>query len=525
MTSDQHRRVRRSGAGAFLTTLSGVSLPPPPAPAAPYPVLPPEPPRNRWTAERIALVCVVSVVCVGGVAVALWLASRSGGPAGAALVLILASVPVPLVVACFLWMDRYEPEPVRFLVAAFAWGGVIAPLIVQLPYYLLERADVSYQVLATFWAPVMEETAKGLFLVLVVLLRRNEFAGVVDGLVYAGLVGIGFAFTENILYYAGAYSGSLSEELQGAEGTTALFIARGLFSPFSHPLFAAAFGVGVGVAVSTRRRWLKVVAPVVGLAVGMGFHALWNGSVSYWGGQGFLLVYGLGFLPIFLAGIGLAVGVRSHQGRVAIRGLDDAVARGWLHPDEIPWLARFSLRRQARGFAARHGGPTAAAALKRYQRAALKMAFAHDRARRGLGPADGPDRVRESLAEMARMRPYILLPPPLQLGPAPAHRSAWPPPAPPGWPPPAPPGWPNPAPPPPPPQTDGWPPSAPPPSPPPPPESTWNAQAPPVGWPAGGPIGQTGWSRGGHGAPPTGEHPWPQSGTDHPRRAASPPAE
>ena len=495
-----------------------MTLPPPPAPAVPYPVLPPEPPRDRWTAERIALICVVSVVCVGGVGVALWLASRSGGPAGAALVLILASVPVPLVVACFLWMDRYEPEPVRFLVAAFAWGGVIAPLLVQLPYYLLERADVSYRVLATFWAPVMEETAKGLFLVLVVLLRRKEFAGIVDGLVYAGLVGIGFAFTENILYYAGAYSGALSEELQGAEGTTALFIARGLFSPFSHPLFAGALGVGVGVAVATRRRWLKVVAPIAGLAVAMGFHALWNGSVSYWGGQGFLLVYGLGFLPIFLAGIGLAVGVRSHQGRVAIRGLDDAVARGWLHPDEIPWLARFSLRRRARGFAARHGGPTAATALKRYQRAAVKMAFAHDRARQGRGPADGPDRVRESLAEMARMRPYILLPPPLQLGsPTSGHQPTWPPPVPP----PAP-GLPT--------RSPGWPPPAQP-RPPgprpqaPPPESTWNAHAPPVGWPAGGPIGQTGWSRGGHGAPPPGEYPWAPSGPDqHPRRAA-PPAE
>jgi len=490
-----------------------VSLPPQPAPVAPYPALP-ERPRDRWTAERIALIVVVGVVCLGGVGVALWLASRSGGPAGAALVLVLASVPVPLVVACFLWLDRYEPEPVRFLVAAFAWGGVIAPLIVQLPYYLLDRADVSYPVLATFWAPVVEETAKGLFLVVVVLLRRNEFAGVVDGLVYAGLVGIGFAFTENILYYAGAYSGALSEELQGAQGTTALFVARGLFSPFSHPLFAAAFGVGVGVAVATRRRWLKIVAPIVGLAVGMGFHSLWNGSVSYWGGQGFLLVYGLGFVPIFLAGIGLAAAVRSHQGRVAIRGLDDAVARGWLHPDEIPWLARFSLRRRARGFAARYGGPTAAAALKRYQQAALKMAFAHDRARRGLGPADGPERVRRLLAEMARVRPYILMPPPLQIGtPTAASAPGWPPPgtAPqPGWPPPgaAPPApW----------QTPLPPPVRP-------PESTWSAQGPPVGWPAGGPIGQTGSARGGHGAPSPGDQTWPSRGTDHSRRAA-PPAE
>jgi protease PrsW len=425
------------------------------------------------------LIVAVSILCVAGVALAIWLASQSGDPEGAALVLILASVPVPLVVACFLWLDRYEPEPVRFLLAAFVWGGAIAPLVVQVPYYLLDKADVSYRVLATVWAPILEETAKGLFLVVVLLIRRREFAGVVDGLVYAGLVGIGFAFTENILYYAGAYSGELSERLSGAEGTTTIFVARGVFSPFSHPLFAAAFGVGVGVAVATQRRWLKIVAPVLGLAVGMGFHALWNGSVSYWGGKGFLLVYGLGFVPIFLGGIALAVWVRGHQGRIAIRGLDDAVQRGWLHPDEIPWLARFALRRRARKFAAQYGGPTAAAALGRYQKAALKMAFAHDRARQGKGPQDGPERVRRMLTEMAQMRPYILMPPPLQLGPPPA------------------------------------------PYPPPP---YWYVQTPPVGWPPAGPMRHTGPAPGSHAASPHGVQPGPPNDPYHPRKD-SPPAE
>jgi protease PrsW len=455
----------------------------------------PDAPPDRWSAERIALISVVSVICAVGVVLAIWLASRSGDTEGAALVLILASVPVPLVVACFLWMDRYEPEPIRFLVAAFAWGGALAPLVVQGPYYLLDKAGVSYQVLATVWAPILEESAKGLFLVVVILIRRRELAGVVDGLVYAGLVGIGFAFTENILYYAGAYSGELNEELSGAEGTTAIFVARGLFSPFSHPLFAAAFGVGVGVAVAARRRSLRFLAPVVGLAVGMGLHALWNGSVSYWGGKGFLLVYGLGFVPIFIAGIALAVWIRGHQGRVAIRGLDDAAARGWLHPDEIPWLARFGLRRRARAFAARYGGPTAATALARYQKAALKMAFAHDRARQGRGPVDGPERVRELLAEMARMRPYILLPPPLQIGPATG--------------PPPPPPWPAPPP----------PPTSAPPQPPwsGPPPPTQPVHTPPAGWPKTGPMRQTGPPQGGHAV-------WPPPGPYHPGRAA-PPAE
>ena len=57
-------------------------------------------------------------------------------------------------------------------------------------------------------APVTEEAAKGLFILLLLWFRRNELDGILDGIVYAGMVGIGFAFTENILYLAAAYIGS-----------------------------------------------------------------------------------------------------------------------------------------------------------------------------------------------------------------------------------------------------------------------------------------------------------------------------
>src|SRR3546814_12754020 len=57
-------------------------------------------------------------------------------------------------------------------------------------------------------APITEEATKGLFLVLLVVWKRQEFDGVLDGIVYAGFVGIGFAFTENILYLSAAYNGT-----------------------------------------------------------------------------------------------------------------------------------------------------------------------------------------------------------------------------------------------------------------------------------------------------------------------------
>jgi hypothetical protein len=80
-------------------------------------------------------------------------------------------------------------------------------------------------------APVVEEFTKGLFLVGLLLFRRREFDGIVDGVVYAGIVAAGFAFSENILYLGRAVS-----EPESA-GVLATLFVRGVASPFAHPLF------------------------------------------------------------------------------------------------------------------------------------------------------------------------------------------------------------------------------------------------------------------------------------------------
>jgi len=390
--------------------------------------------EERRTWGRVVLLVVVSLVSLVGAVAVVWLAGQSGDTRGAALALIFATIPVPVVIGCFLWLDRYEPEPLRYLVAAVAWGGVVAVALV-LPAQLLlaSRTDLSDAAMATAVAPLTEETAKGLFLLVILLRRRRELTGVTDGLVYAGLVGIGFAFTENVGYYANIYAGTLADEVSGPSAATGLFIVRGLFSPFSHSLFACAFGLGMGVAIATRRRWLKVVVPILGLAAAMGLHALWNGSVVIGGPKHFLIVYAFMFVPIFLGFVGLASWIRLREGRALVRALSDAARRGWLHPDEIPWLSRFGLRRAARRNAARVAGKPAAKALRRYQDLATSMAFSHDRVMRGRGGPDGPTRVFRRLAEMAAVRPYIVLPPPLPVAIPRRPSGPWDQPPPTGW--------------------------------------------------------------------------------------------
>ena len=114
-------------------------------------------------------------------------------------------------------------------------------------------------------APVTEEATKGLFLLLLLWWRRAELDGVLDGIVYAGMVGIGFAFIENILYLAAAYNGTDGIGPGGTSALTATFVVRCLFSPFAHPFFTAFTGIGVGIAVGTRTPARAVAGAAGGL--------------------------------------------------------------------------------------------------------------------------------------------------------------------------------------------------------------------------------------------------------------------
>ena len=57
---------------------------------------------------------------------------------------------------------------------------------------------------AVISAPLVEESAKAIILLIFFFAKRDEFDGVVDGIVYAAMVGLGFAMTENIQYYGRA---------------------------------------------------------------------------------------------------------------------------------------------------------------------------------------------------------------------------------------------------------------------------------------------------------------------------------
>jgi hypothetical protein len=232
---------------------------------------------------------------------------------------------------------------------------------------------------------------------------------VLDGIVYAGMVGIGFAFTENILYLTSAYMGD-GGATGGLESAVGLFIVRCLFSPFAHPFFTAFTGIGVGIAVSTRSRTVGLLAVGVGYLLAVCAHGLWNASLLLQDGGSVVFTYLFLMVPAFLLLVAFAIWARSRESKVMAAALTDCARRGFLDPREIPWLVRLPARRYCRRYAARAGGPQARRAMVAYQREAIELAFLHHRYLRGTAPEGFEELGQQHVAALRALRGFVLWP-------------------------------------------------------------------------------------------------------------------
>ncbi|MET9609671.1 PrsW family intramembrane metalloprotease [Streptomyces sp. NPDC006512] len=351
--------------------------------------------------------CVlVALLTATGIAI-LELVREQTGTAGFFVGLGLALLPVPPLMAAFRWLGRAAPGPWRQLLFCFGWGACTAALIAILAndfatqWVAAATADPSDadQLGSVAIAPVVEESAKAAALLLVFVFRRRHLAGPAEGFVLAGFTATGFAFTENILYLGNAFYEDVANGTAVLDSVTAAtFFVRVVLSPFAHPLFTVLTGLGFGAASLSARRSHRICLPLLGLALAMGTHALWNGS-SHFGEYGFYAVYGCVMVPAFGLLLWLAVLLRRHRLRAVTAELSVYARAGWLGPAEVPALASLPARSLARALARATGGRPAARAVSRYAADATALAVLRHRARR-RGPAREPDfaeRERELL--------------------------------------------------------------------------------------------------------------------------------
>lgn len=301
------------------------------------PAMPVQPRRGR-TAPVWALGILV-LVLVGLVAYFL----NAIGPAASIIGMLAALVPLVIVLFAIRIIDRWEPEPRGLMIFAVAWGAIAAvgiALGVDIVLTMIfgpQDSPAAEAMGAVVRAPIVEEVAKGLGVYVIFLTARRAFDGPVDGVVYGALVGAGFAFTENIQYFAISFIDG------GVVDLSTTFFVRGLLSPFAHVMFTCVTGFALGLAARRGARAGRAFWPWVGgVVAAIALHALWNGSAVL---GDFLSLYVMLQVPLFIVFIIGVIALRREEARLTRTRLGEYAAAGWFTPQEADMLATPAGRR------------------------------------------------------------------------------------------------------------------------------------------------------------------------------------
>src|SRR5215208_2689305 len=353
------------------------------------------------TTPRISAIRLVLAIFAGLVALllgllVLLLIGIETGPVALLLGLLTATIPVPIYIALVLWIDRYEAEPLWMLATAFFWGALFATFFAFLLntgtagiVTIMSDAKAGEAFAAVISAPIVEETGKALILFIFFFWKKDEFDGVLDGIVYASMAALGFAMTENILYYGRAALG-------GGGSLTLILIIRGFFSPFSHPLFTSLTGIGLGLARQSTNIVVKIVTPIVGLLMAIFMHSIWNGSAVFGGGGVFILTYLIVMVPAFLIMLIVISLALRREGQVVREFLVTDLDRGILNQEEYKQLGSIVGRMGSSFNALSKSGVKGWRARMRLNQLASELAFHRSRVSRGVHTASHDVLAREA---------------------------------------------------------------------------------------------------------------------------------
>jgi RsiW-degrading membrane proteinase PrsW (M82 family) len=192
--------------------------------------------------------------------------------------LFFGFVPMFIFAYILYWLDRYEKEPIPLLIGVFAWGMFVAAggayvlnTLFGITVFTVTGSEVASDIATgSISAPFIEESLKGMAVLLVFWLFRREFDSILDGIVYAGIAALGFAATENVLYIWRGYAA------EGWGGLFQLVFIRVILVGWQHPFYTAFIGIGFAVARMNRSWLAKIAGPLMGFGMAMFFHSAHN---------------------------------------------------------------------------------------------------------------------------------------------------------------------------------------------------------------------------------------------------------
>jgi RsiW-degrading membrane proteinase PrsW (M82 family) len=355
----------------------------------------------RRSAGTIVLAAIAFLLLTIVLLVVVWYLLSVLGSTALLIALVLASIPLVAVLLFIRWIDRWEPEPRGVLLFAFLWGAgasvLISLIFSGITQHYVALAGLTGSGVASLFetvvqAPLIEESAKGFGILLILWAMRRTFDGPVDGVVYAATIAIGFAFTENLQYFGLAIN--LDGGLGGDVGKT--FLLRAIFSPFAHVMFTSCTGLLLGLAARRTGPFGAIGYYLLGLIPAVLLHGFWN-SAGYWATD-WLRYYFQVQVPLFLLAILLVTRLRRHEQRLTHLRLAEYAAVGWFTPTEVNLLCTAAGRRRGRAWAARNG---LARPYRRFVRDATQLAFTRERL------VNGRDRIGSQFDESSLLSAIV----------------------------------------------------------------------------------------------------------------------
>ncbi len=180
--------------------------------------------------------------------------------------LLLAMVPVFVIIFYVYIKDKYEKEPIRFLFYNFLLGAIVSVIITTLLYIIIEiplplknHDSVFEQFIKAFFVVGFSEEFSKYIIIRYYAQPHEEYNEPFDGIVYAVMVSMGFAATENIMYVL--------------QGGMEVALIRAFTAVPAHATFAILMGYFMGKAKFSKNR---IVLNLTGLFLAVLFHGAYD---------------------------------------------------------------------------------------------------------------------------------------------------------------------------------------------------------------------------------------------------------
>lgn len=314
----------------------------------------------------------------------------------------------------FMWLDRWRPQRLVIWAWMVGWGGSVATWVsIYINSWAGQMMAVQGQAVDTgarpaiFIAPFVEEAAKATVLFLLAILMRYQLVNKLNLVALAGMSAVGFAFTENIIYYARAlvYASHTIEVTDPAAAVGGLVILRGVLTSFGHPFFTAMTAIGMAVGLRARSKIVRVLAPLAGYLAAAFGHMFFNGMASTAGGGVLTTPYPI-IVAVFIYLSFLFYGTR-REGLLLRARLTDFVTMGWLNARD-PQVFSGLFRRLKLLVASVFRGPRTMVSTFVFVRRITELGYLRDSTIRGLIDQAGIEREKELLYELRELRATAL---------------------------------------------------------------------------------------------------------------------